>query len=721
MKKVLIAGLFLALTNVAMASTEDELTSLSYISYLERYATILPANQDESLEAVINMPLVAGDRVDTAREARMEVVLADGNTVWLDEYTTLSFDAVAFSRDSEAERTVIFLAEGSIIVEVSEFALSSKSTRIDSRGATVYLDGRGLYRLRALPTGGLRLEVLDGLAEAATSAGGVLIRGKTTAEIGGGEVQRTGLQFTWDDDFAAWVEMRRQVAAGESSQHVDLRAAQLDNYGSWMYVDSINAWAWQPSVSGGWQPYRAGRWYWTSTGYAWISYEPWGWLPYHYGSWYHDVGFGWVWSWGRHWGPAWVSWLWWPGYVGWCPYGYYNSWYWNCYGGYYPGYRPPHRPGYPGGGGGHPVPRRDVMPPARTASGRMAGDASSSRMVSGRAIDINGKVRMASVDRRGWTVVSQNDFASPNLSRLARSGDRVMPTTGDQMGVVMSGPLATRSPRDASPRTEIERVFRGVESRATADVSPLMARDSSLSADAARQLGRQTSFAELSRVPSDGVRSNRQTVTPRLTAGAGSPFATSSGPRTVQPNLYRPTMYSGSGRATSGTIGSSSSSAGSRQLVAPRTSSGTIGSSSPSGGSRQLVTPRSSPGTVGSGLSGGGSRQLVTPRSSSGRTGAQRPVIVPRSSSSGTTGGYSSSRSSAGVRAPSSRSSSSVRSSPSRSSAPQSRSVGGSRSSGGSSRSSGGSSRGSAGSSRSSGGSSSSGSSSTKSSGGRKR
>jgi len=614
-----------------MASTEDELTSLSYISYLERYATIQPANQDESLEAVINMPLVAGDRVDTAREARMEVVLADGNTLWMDEYTTLSFDAVAYSRDSEAERTVIFLAEGSIIIEVSEFALSPKPTRIDSRGATVYLDERGLYRLRALPTGGLSVEVVEGLAEAATSAGGVLVREMTTAEV------------------------------------YSRQAAQLDNYGSWIYVDSINTWAWQPSVGGGWEPYRAGRWHWTATGYAWISYEPWGWLPYHYGSWYHDVGFGWVWSWGRYWGPSWVSWVWWPGYVGWCPYGYYNSWYWNSYGGYYPPYHSPYRPGYPGGGGGHGTPRRDVMPPARAASGRVAADASSSRMASERAVDINGRVRMASVDRRGWTVVSQNDFTSPNLARLARSGDRVMPRTGDQMGVVMSGPLATRSPRIASPGSEIERVFRGVESRSSADVSPLMARDSSLSADAVRQLGRQTSYADLSRPPADSVRSNRQTVAPRLTTAAGSPFAPSSGARTVQPNLYRPTMYSGSGQTTSGTIGSRSSSGGSRQLVAPRSSSGTTGSSSSSGGSRQLVTPRSSSRTIGSSSSSGGSRQLVTPRSSSGRIGTQRPVVVPRSRTSSPTGGYSSSRSSAGVRAPSSRSSSSVRSSPSRS------------------------------------------------------
>ena len=304
--------------------------------------------------------------------------------------------------------------------------------------------------------------------------------------------------------------------------------------------------------------------------------------------------------------------MWWPGYVGWCPYGYYNSWYWNSYGGYYPGYYPPYRPGYPGGGGGnYQPPRRDVMPPPRNAGGRVGGDSSLERIASGRAIDINGTVRMASVDRRGWTVVSQDDFTSPNISRLARSGDRLIPTAGDQTGVVMSGPLTTRSPRIANPGTEIERVFRGVESRATTDVSPLMARDSSLSADAVRQLGRETNFADLSRPRTEGVRSNRQTVAPRLSAGAGSPFVSSSGARAVQPNLYRPTMYSGRSDAYSGATGSISSSRGSRQLLAPRTSSGSTGSTSSSG-----------------------SRTLVTPRSSSGRTGARSPVIVPRSSSS---------------------------------------------------------------------------------------
>ncbi len=687
MKKVLIAGFLLVLSNAAVASSEDELTSLSYISYLERYATVQPSSQEESLEAVINMPLVAGDRVDTAREARMEVVLADGNYLWLDEYTTLSFDAVAFSRDTEADRTVVFLAEGSISFEVTEFALSERPVRIDSRGATVYLDERGLYRIQALANGGLRVEVISGLAEAATTAGGVLVRAQSSAEIGSGEVQRSEMSLNPDDDFAAWVDMRRQVAAGESTQYVDLRysrqAAQLDNYGSWVYVDTINSWAWQPAVGGSWQPYRAGRWYWTAPGWAWISYEPWGWLPYHYGSWYLDAGFGWVWSWGGVWGPAWVNWVWWPGYVGWCPYGYYNSWYWNSYGGYYPGYYPPYRPPHPGGGGGYAQPpRRDVVPP-RTVSARGVGEAGNSRVTAQPAVDINGRVRMASVDRRGWTVARQEEFASPDLARLSRSGERAMPTDGEQMGVVMTGPLATRSPGQASPRSELERVFRGVEARTPTDVSPLLARDGSLSSDAVQRLAQPTTIADLSRRSASASASNREIVAPRLSTGTNSPLYSSGAQQRTQPNVYRPSLSTGNG-AISGTV-SGSRSIGGRQLVTPRTGTGLGASSRPS---------------------------YVSPGTSTGRSsGSSRPVIVPPTGSSTSRSPSSGAQSrGSGVSSQSSGRSSSGGSSASRPS-----STAGSRSS------SGGSSRGAASSSRPSGGASSSRPSSSGSSGSRQR
>lgn len=661
MRKTLILALFIAFTSVAMASAEDDPTSLSYISYLERYATVQPANQDENLEAVINMPLVDGDRVDTAREARMEVVLADGNTLWLDEYTTVSFDAVAFSRDSEAERTVIFLAEGSVMLEIAEYELADKPTRVDSRGATVYLDATGLYRLQALPTGGLRVEVVSGLAEAATTSGGVLIRSETAAEVDGGQVQRTESNLSSGDDFASWVEMRRQVAAGESLEHLEARysreGALLDSYGSWVYVDSINSWAWQPIVGADWRPYTAGRWYWTPTGYAWISYEPWGWLPYHYGSWHFSIGFGWVWASGSYWGPSWVSWIRWPGYIGWSPYGYYDYWYW----GYYPGYYPPYYPGYPGGGGGGYAqpPRRDVMPPPRAANTRVTPDGATVGAASRPALDLNGRVRVAAVDRRGWTVVSDRDFASPHLTRLAKPGERVMPSDGDQMGVVMTGPLTTRSPRVASASDEIDRVFRDVESRATADISRLMARDSSLSPDAARSMGKPTTVAEISRRSTAAAASNRRTLYPTLTTRAASPFSTDDGGRRPGPNLYRPAQTSGSS-VLAGSGGAATRDGG-RQLVAPRGASGQIGSRSP------VIFPHTS------------SSRQTGPRGAATRSPTS--VRRPSSSSSG-----SSSRG-ATTRAPSTRSSSS-----SRSSAPRTSSAGSTRSSGGSHSSGGGSS-----------------------------
>ncbi len=693
MKKVLIAGLLLALGGVSMASAEDEMTSLSYISYLERYATVQPANQEESLEAVINMPLVGGDRVDTAREARMEIILADGNTVWLDEYTTLSLDAVAFSRDSGSDRSVMYLAEGSIILEITEFDLSDKPIRIDGRAATVYLDARGLYRVRALPNGGLRVEVMDGLAEAVTSSGGVLIRAQSSAEVGAGAVQRSENQVFWSDDFAAWVDMRRQIPGGESSQYVDLRysrqAAQLDNYGSWIYVDSINSWAWQPTVGVDWAPYRAGRWYWTPTGWSWLSYEPWGWLPYHYGSWHFSVGFGWVWAWGGYWSPAWVNWVWWPGYVGWCPYGYYNNWYWNYYGGYYPGHSPPHRPPYPGGGGGSAVPRRDVIPPRR-ADKRVTGLTGESPRASQAAVDINGRVRMASVDRRGWTAVRQEDFASPNLTRLASAGRRVMPAEGDQMGVVMTGPLATRSPSRAKPSTELERVFRGVETRNPTDVSALMARDNSANPDTVRRLARPTTVADIGRRSVEAAAVSRKADSLRRSLAAGSPLETSTASRLAQPNRYRPTMYGESGQKSSGSASAPGTSSGSRQLVQPQTRSRSAGSARP------VIVP--------------GSRSSVysRPTTSTSRTSPTGRSTTRAPSSVGSSSGRSSSPRSSSV--------SGSRSAGSRSTAGTSRSSGGSsRSSASGSRSSSGGSRSSAGSSRPSGGSS------TKSSGARRR
>ncbi len=624
MKRLTIAALLMAAASLGMASEEDDATSLSYISYLERYATVQPANQDEALEAQINMPLVPGDRVDTAREARMEVILADGNTVWLDQYTTVSLDAVAFSRDAGGDRTVLYLGEGSMMVELSPNSLGEDPIRVDSGHATVYLDSTGLYRIEALPEGRLRLEVLQGLAEAATSSGGVLVRSESAAEVGDGWVgDIQGGDVSWSDDFASWVEQRRQINRGESEQHLEARyerqAAQLDNYGTWVYVDGLNTWAWQPAAVGpDWRPYTAGRWYWTPVGWSWLSYEPWGWLPYHYGSWYLDAGFGWVWSWQPYWSPAWVRWVWWPGYVGWCPWGYYDSWYWPRYHGYY-GYSYWPHSGH-GGGAGYPQqpPRRDVVPP-RAADTRVGHSAAVAPPAGDVSLDLNGRVRVAEMDRAAWTVVPEGDFSSQHLTRLAKPLDRVVPDGSQAEGIVMSRPLSTAPPERVRTSTELERVFGRVGEQARADLSPVLGRNSNLDGAEAVRLVKPISPAEASRGaptqwsspvaatgPTSPLRSPARVAAPsREVQGLSrNPFVSRPEASRLAPagGLDPDPARGGVAPSRVREIGSS------RPMIVPRTST-----------TRPMIVPPTST-----------TRPVIVPR-----TSTTRPVIVPRTAPPG--------------------------------------------------------------------------------------
>src|ERR1043166_7497984 len=93
----------------------------------------------------------------------------------------------------------------------------------------------------------------------------------------------------------------------------------LAAHGTWIEVGGYGR-CWRPaSVAIGWRPYCYGHWESTDCGWFWVSDEPWGWACYHYGRWYYDPVYAWVWVPGVDWAPAWVSWRYGGGYVGWAP------------------------------------------------------------------------------------------------------------------------------------------------------------------------------------------------------------------------------------------------------------------------------------------------------------------------------------------------------------------------------------------------------------------
>ena len=432
------AGVAFAAAGTAFA--EDDATSLSYISYVERYATLRPAHGEETLDAVVNMPVVAGDRLVTSRAARVEIVLADATVVWVDEFSTLDFDALALSRDNPAPRTVLHLAAGAAALELPAHGLGDDTMRLDTPAGTLFLQRPGLYRLD-LEGRRLAVQSFSGLAELPSGAGSALLRAGQQARVDGGTVIETRALWEPRDEFWRWVsERRRPAGPSRTAEHlgsrVASRAAILDSYGDWIYVDSY--WAWRPRVAITWVPYSYGRWYWTPVGWSWISYEPWGWYPYHYGSWTYHPRYGWLWCWDWVWGPAWVHWFYSGTYIGWCPRGYYDWWYWHRY----------------------------RYHDARSYPGRWSHV----------TLDFRGRVYLSEIDLRPWTVVPASHFAHARLDRVRVSPERLRQELPRTPALVRTGPLLTR---DLRPGQEtFEREFRrGLQEDSIPDLTRVLRRD----------------------------------------------------------------------------------------------------------------------------------------------------------------------------------------------------------------------------------------------------
>jgi len=321
------------------------------------------------------------------------------------------------------------------------------------------------------------------------------------------------------------------------------------------------------------------------------------------------------------------------------------------------------------------------------------------------ALNVNGKVDVSQIDRRGWNVVSEGDFDSPRLARVVRPGEVAMRGLEGVEGVVYSGPLETQPPGRTAPAEALGRRFETVRQASTADVTPIMARRTDLSPEAARELARPGTVEAV-------VRGSRTTTpAPTVTAApttdnaarAAERMALEHALRNARPDAARDLpadRYAGGGGRLTGAdrpTGNPFLSRTAREPVA--VSGGRIGPS-PDGSVGTVRSPMvrpptsaspSAPSTRSIGAPLGrspvvSSRPVIVPRTAPTRptTGVRTPSgYVPRSLSSGRSVPSVSGRSS------SSGSGSSVRSAPS--SMPRSSSVsrGSSSSSSGGSKSSG--------------------------------
>ncbi len=304
---------------LAQAPPDDQVMEPpAHVAVVDGAATLERDGQPDT--APLNMPLLAGDRIRTAN-GRVEILFGDASVLHLDTDTTVDF---------QSDELVRLLA-GRVRLEIPGVE-RSVSYRIDAPWASAQITRSGEYRV-GIVSGDrgteIELDVLRGAAELVNELGRTpLVAGERAFARAQAAPSYAYVynSAAWDA-FDQWSEARRDERLGASSQYlpdsVRPYAASFDTYGSWQYASSYG-YVWYPRVDVGWRPYYNGRWATVRPyGWTWIGADPWAWPTHHYGRWGFSAGL-WFWIPGRSWGPAWVSWVYAPGYVSWCPLGWNN-------------------------------------------------------------------------------------------------------------------------------------------------------------------------------------------------------------------------------------------------------------------------------------------------------------------------------------------------------------------------------------------------------------
>jgi len=427
----------------------------SYISY-DDGGTVVRQGDDNNreIDARVNLPVFPGDEVITNRRGRTEVRLADGNVIGIDRATSLLFRSILDSYDKDSNDTIAELRYGKVaIFRVSD---ARESLRLDTPSASYFAGNEAAFSIESDSHGRDHVAVFEGTIEVRTPSKTSRVRAGESAEVDDrGLYDLASDERTAADDFDRWFLQRSEKFGTSNSRYLDRSLAysdeDLSRHGSWTLISGFG-WGWRPFVSAGWRPYYNGQWDTGPSGsLTWVSYEPWGWVPYHYGRWSYEPTYGWFWLPGAAYSPAWVYWMYSPGYIGWAPAGWYD-----CYRPYYDwAYRPYARAGLDFGFGFY------------------------------------GRVHVREVDLRPWTFVDANTIMSGRIDRAAIGADlvRARLTRGPGDLATISGTPAKFGRNDLrDPAGAVNEIYRRGLTGGTGqvvpatDMTPFFRRDNELPA-----------------------------------------------------------------------------------------------------------------------------------------------------------------------------------------------------------------------------------------------
>src|ERR1039458_9940913 len=263
--------------------------------------------------AVLNQPVVNGDKVSTGAGGRAEVQLDYANIL------RLGSNAQANIANFTNEHIQIQLGQG--LANYSVFNEGEAEPEIDTPNVAVHPAHKDvILRIEVRPDGDSIVIVRKGEAQISTPQGIAEIKqGEMATVRGSGADAKYKISAAPErDDWDRWNSDRdRMIRNSDAWHHTNkyyVGSEDLDANGRWENAPDYGQ-VWVPNEPDGWAPYRDGNWvYEPYYGWTWVGYEPWGWAPYHYGRWMY-YGNSWAWWPGPVWGAGFYRPFWAPAYV----------------------------------------------------------------------------------------------------------------------------------------------------------------------------------------------------------------------------------------------------------------------------------------------------------------------------------------------------------------------------------------------------------------------
>ncbi|HTU42092.1 MAG TPA: DUF6600 domain-containing protein [Candidatus Aquilonibacter sp.] len=286
---------------------------VGHISFIHGDVSTQRGDSGTSSAAILNQPVLMGDKISTGPNARAEVQLDYANIL------RLGPNAQANIANFTNSYIQIQLAQG--MADYAVFNESEAEPEIDTPNVSVHPAHQDVVvRVEVRPDGDSVVIVRKGEVQISTPKGIADVKQGQMATVRG-QVQDAQYKIAsapGTDDWDIWNSERdHMIHTAKAWQHTSpyyTGAEDLDANGNWENVPDYGQ-IWVPNEPDGWTPYRDGNWVWEPYyGWTWVGYEPWGWAPYHYGRW---MWYGGAWGWwpGPVWGPGFYRPFWSPAYV----------------------------------------------------------------------------------------------------------------------------------------------------------------------------------------------------------------------------------------------------------------------------------------------------------------------------------------------------------------------------------------------------------------------